>query len=441
MRLMLIQSWLGRREPPVAPLGLASLAAQLPQHEVRIFDPNLAADPGRDTYRLLEDFQPEVIGLSLRNIDTTKYSDSFLYYEHFPDYVALLRRSQPQAQIIVGGGGFSLFPKQIMEQIPQIDVGFFLEAEISLPQFLESGADVTQMPGLLFRSNGVVKSTGPPEKPILDDLAHPAWSLLDMAAYRHYAAWSSVGVETKRGCALSCSYCTYPALSGTGIRLKSASRVVDEMTILKERFGIERVFFSDPVFNYPLEHASAICREILDRGLDIHWSGYHQDRFVTLEYIKLARESGCDRFYFSPDAATTDGLKTLGKASTVTTVKQSLDYIVREGQAKASYNFFAAVPETGWRNFLVALWFLFTARLRLGRRLNSYKLDYIRLEPDTPLAGKVCGTSGTTNLLPTNNKELERLFFRRSRSRTLNLLLSWHFRLGRRWGRKNVLPE
>jgi hypothetical protein len=99
------------------------------------------------------------------------------------------------------------------------------------------------------------------------------------------------------------------------------------------------------------------------------------------------------------------------------------------------------VPETGWKNLLAALAFLLTARLKLGRRLNSYKLDYIRIEPGTPLAAKVYPTSDTVNLLPANARELERLFHRRSRSRLLTLLLSWHFRLGQRWGRKNVLPD
>jgi anaerobic magnesium-protoporphyrin IX monomethyl ester cyclase len=440
MRILLIQSWLGRREPPVAPLGLATLAAQLPGHEVRIFDPNLSRNPGPDTATIIADFEPEVVGISLRNIDTTKYSDSFLYYEYFPDYVALIRKSRPSAQIIVGGGGFSLFPRQIMEQVKEIDLGFFLEADNSLPQFL-NGADLAQIPGVLFRSNGDLRSTGPPVKPDLDDLAPPAWSLLDMAAYRPYTDWSALGIETKRGCALSCSYCTYPALSGAEIRLKTPSRVVQEMTILKEGFGVDRIFFSDPVFNYPLDHAVAICREILDRGLKIRWSGYHQDRFVTADYIKLAREAGCDRFYFSPDATTMAGLKILGKSSTVVSLKQSLDFIVADGQARASYNFFAAVPGTGWKNLLAAMKFLLFARLKLGKRLNSYKLDYIRLEPDTPLAAKVGESVDSFDLLPRNMKELERLFYRRSKSWLLNLLLSWHFRLGRRWGRKNVLTD
>jgi hypothetical protein len=112
-----------------------------------------------------------------------------------------------------------------------------------------------------------------------------------------------------------------------------------------------------------------------------------------------------------------------------------------DNQARASYNFFAAVPGTGWKNLLAAMKFLLFARLKLGKRLNSYKLDYIRLEPDTPLAAKVGESVDSFDLLPRNMKELERLFYRRSRSRVLNLLLSWHFRLGKRWGRKNVLTE
>ena len=42
MKVMLIQAYLGRKELPVFPLGLAMLAAVLPGHDVKIFDPNVS---------------------------------------------------------------------------------------------------------------------------------------------------------------------------------------------------------------------------------------------------------------------------------------------------------------------------------------------------------------------------------------------------------------
>lgn len=444
MRILLIQAYLGRREPPVAPLGLAALAAHLSHHQIKIFDPNIAAHPMRETTGIIEEFKPEIIGLSLRNIDTTKYSDPFFYFEHFQKYVKSIRGISPNSVMVVGGSGFSLFPHQIMNRTPEISTGFLLQAEESFTRFLSDGTDKKALPGLFLRNAQKIEFTGPPEKPNTDELPSPAWELVDISAYIPFVDRASIGVESKRGCALKCTYCTYPQLSGSELRLKSPSKVVEELALLKGKFGVNRIFFCDPVFNYPLEHAQSICREILNRELDIKWGAYQQDAFITPEYIALARESGCDDFYFSPDAASANGLKILRKASTVNSLNRSLEIIASDPKARASYNFFAAVPGTGWKNFLAAIWFLLKARLKLGRRLTRYKLSYIRLEPRTPLTQKVLGQAAEDDekfLMPEDQKNLSRLFYRKSSSSLLNTLLSVHFHWGKWLGRKNVIEN
>jgi len=442
MHILLIQAYLGRGEPPVAPLGLASLAAHLTEHQVKIFDPNLSTRPFEETVSVIEDFKPDIVGFSLRNVDTTKYSDQFYYFEHFRKFVGSLAKTFPGMTIVVGGAGFSLFPVTIMERIPEIEVGFYLEGEWTFSQFVKNGTGGSGIPGLFIRSSQNIELTGPPPRMAFDDLLPPAWEIVDVSAYLPYAGKASIGIEAKRGCALKCAYCTYPLISGDEVRIKPAYKVVDELVNLKERFGVDRIFFCDPVFNYPSEHAESICREILDRNLNIRWGAYHQDRFLTAEYIRLATESGCDEFYFSPDAATNEGLKILNKVSTVKSLHRSLHLIAGEGRARTSYNFFAAVPGTGWKNWLAAVRFLIKAKLKLGKRLTRWKLSYIRLEPLTPLAKEILGErTGAEPLLPSNSRELNRLFLRKSRSVLLNVLLSLHYCLGKRFGRKNLIGD
>ncbi len=442
MRILLLQAYLGRREPPVAPLGLATLAAHLGQHEVRIFDPNIAENPLRRSQEAVEDFKPDLLGFSLRNLDTTKYSDQFLYFQHFQSFVQRLKAISKSTRIAVGGSGFSLFPREIMRRLPEIDIGFFLEADRSFPQFICSGLEGSHIAGLLLRHQGEIIFTGFPEVLPLSEVPAPRWELLDMLAYKPYESKAAIGVEAKRGCAMKCCYCTYPQLGGEVVRLKSPVRVVDEIELLKNSYGIERIFFCDPVFNYPLEHAEAICKEILRRDLKIRWGGYHQDRFITAEYVELARNSGCDDFYFSPDAATDLGLKILDKSSSVESLNRCLHIIAENGQAHASFNFFASLPETGWANFLSAWSFIFKAKRKLRQRLTRYKLSYLRLEPNTPLARAVFGnTADSSFLLPKNSRELSRLYYRKSRSLSLNLILSCHYHWGRILGSRNTTKE
>jgi hypothetical protein len=442
MRLLLIQAYLGRREPPVAPLGLAVLAAHLRDASVAIFDPNVCAEPLKDTLHTLETFQPDLIGLSLRNIDTTKYSDPFYYFEHFQRFAQSIKAAVPDLPLIIGGSGFSLFPEQILQRVPDLDFGFFLDGEESLSHFINNGGFDAAIPGIFYRRNGEVEFTGSATSGDISESPMPAWHLVDLTAYLPFRDRASIGIEAKRGCALSCSYCTYPIIGGTKLRQKEPTRVVDELEWLQREHGVDRVFFCDPVFNYPLEHAEAICRELLRRDLRIRWGAYHQDRFLSRDYVRIARESGCQDFYFSPDAASKQGLETLNKTTTVASLHKSLDLIAADEKARASYNFFASVPGTGWKNFLAALGFLIRAKIRLGRRLTRWKLSYIRLEPGTPLYAEARGHDNSRSheeLLPPDSKALVRLFFRHSRSKLLNALLWLHFHSGRILGRRNVL--
>jgi len=440
MRILLLQSYLGRSELPVAPLGLLVIASKLKQHTVQLFDPNIYNDPYRKTEEFIDLFQPEVIGLSLRNIDTTNFRDQFLYFEHFVRYANLIKRRAPFVKLFVGGSGFSLYPEQIMEAVPAIDTGFYLEAEQSFPTYLENQDHPAQIKGLYLRNGeGQILYTGMPERLSFDQIPAPAWELLDVTPYLRPSIHATIGVETKRGCAQHCAYCTYPALSGSKTRLKSPDRVLTELKILREK-GVRRIFFCDPVFNDPLEHAVDICQKIVDAGLDLHWSAYHQDRFLTDDYIKLALRAGCEEFYLSPDAASEQGLKILGKSTTVESLHRSLDLLAGQQNARVSYNFYATVPGTGWETTRAALRFLKQAKRRFGRRFNRWKFSYIRIEPGTRLAQNMesLRLKSPTGILPRKSADLNHFFFRKSKSFWLNMLLTMHYYWGKYLGRKHM---
>ena len=63
MRVLLVQSYLGGREPPVFTLGISFLSSLLYQHEVTVFDTNISKDPFKDFDKIVKEFSPDVIGI------------------------------------------------------------------------------------------------------------------------------------------------------------------------------------------------------------------------------------------------------------------------------------------------------------------------------------------------------------------------------------------
>ena len=135
MKILLIQAPLGRKEKPVYPLGLSCLASAIAdKHQVEVLDANVHS-PER-ILEVIARFIPEVIGFGLRNIDTSLSFDSYFYFNHFPPFVRWIVKHSSKSVRVVGGSGFSLFPREVMEACPEIDLGVILEGEETFPNLL-----------------------------------------------------------------------------------------------------------------------------------------------------------------------------------------------------------------------------------------------------------------------------------------------------------------
>ncbi|MCP4114489.1 MAG: radical SAM protein [Desulfobacteraceae bacterium] len=319
MKILLVQlptSHLGAGEK-VYPLGLSRLSSTLPPlHDKQVLDMNIAMDPWPDLKEKIEGFRPDAIVLSFRNLDPLAGHQAS-YLSSLKTGAALARNLAPEARIMAGGPAFSLFARRLMEEAPEIDMGLKGEGELIFPRLFEPDLDPGGIPGILWRNNGMIVENplGPKlsmdELPPMDVEAFPPLSYTKGNAYI-----AAVGIEGKRGCDLWCGYCLYPFLGGCGMRLRSPSKIADEMTSLNHRFGIKLFHFTDSVVNRPREHFEALCRELVNRNLGLSWTGFFREDSLTRDNLALARKAGCVAIYFSGDSLTDHGLKLLNKRMT-----------------------------------------------------------------------------------------------------------------------------
>lgn len=380
MRVLLINSHMGRSQPSVFPLGLGYLASVLKDHQVVCFDPNLAEEPFLELTRVIAESDPEVIGLSLRNIDTLASYDKFSYWPSFVKMVKYIRGKCPDAVLVVGGSGFSLFAEQVMVQLPEVDFGIYLEGEESFPELLGCLEHKEDVKGVYYRVDGKVQFTGEREFMDLDSLPAPRRDILDLSSYEHQFG---IGVQTKRGCIYDCVYCTYPFLTGHELRLRSPKKVGEEIETLCREYNVKSLFFSDNVFNWPLAHAEAICQEILRRGLDIRWIAYFTEEGITADFVKLCLECGCVKFTFAPDGSNDAALKSLGKALNREQLEATYRLLVESQNARFECGFLWNYPQVRWRDLLDL--FAFAIRLIKTKRLSGLSISTMRILPNTRL--------------------------------------------------------
>lgn len=319
-KILLVQlptSHLGAQER-VYPLGLSRLSTTVPQAmDKLVLDMNVVADPWPELKQLLEEFAPDVVAFSFRNLDPLAGHQAS-YLSSLKSAALLADTFVPNARIVAGGPAFSLFAERLMVEVPQLDFGLKGEAELVFHRLLEVEPPDKNLPGLVWRDGDRVAVNQPGVKIDLDDIPGPdfqSFSPLDYTEGNSYVA--ALGIEGKRGCDLHCGYCLYPFLGGNSMRLRNPQKIVDEMEHLVKEYQIKLFHFTDPVVNRPADHFKALCRELLHRKLEVAWTGFFREDQVTLDNLALAQDAGLCGVYFSGDALTERGLKLLQKRMTV----------------------------------------------------------------------------------------------------------------------------
>lgn len=317
MKVLLIS--LNRETEPftAAPLGLALVGAALQQagHEVAALDLLFSEDVSRDLEGAITGFRPRLIGLSIRNIES---STEFLP----PSYKEVVGRIKglSDAPIVAGGPGFSIMPRAMLEYLG-IGMGIVGEGEaaaVGLVRALEAGRDPLTVPGVCTTGEGGF--TLSPLKPVEDlrGLARPAWGLLPVSRY------DMVGVQSKRGCSFGCIYCTYPGLEGRRMRLKPPAAMADELHAAVGS-GIRGPFyFVDNVFNNPKGHAEGVCRALIEKGVKASWGCLASPAGLDGSLIVTMREAGCESVEIGADSLSGSMLRRLGKNFRVDDVKNAV---------------------------------------------------------------------------------------------------------------------
>ncbi|HLA39619.1 MAG TPA: cobalamin-dependent protein, partial [Candidatus Glassbacteria bacterium] len=122
--------------PPVPPIALEYLAAALERcgHEPLIVDLCFAADPMAALTAAVEDFRPQVAGVTIRNIDTAICRNNVFFLDEVAGYVGRLEALG--VPVIEGGAGFSFAPREIL-RFTGGSWGIAGPGEEALPRFLD----------------------------------------------------------------------------------------------------------------------------------------------------------------------------------------------------------------------------------------------------------------------------------------------------------------
>jgi len=273
------------------PLGLncVAVATRNAGHDVRLLDLMAEKDSNLAIIDAIESFRPEVIGVSVRNIDDQNMDPPVFLLDKVKIIINYCR-THSSVPIILGGAGYSIFPESALEYL-EADMGIQGEGEVAFPALLyrmQRGIDLLGTPGLYLRGRGLQGERQYAK--ILDELPladEKMWSISNSDDDDF-----GIPIQTRRGCPMNCNYCSTADIEGRLIRKRSPELVIENI-VRHIDAGYKRFYFVDNIFNMPLSYAKNLCHKIVDRKLGISWRCIFYPGIVDAELVNLLAMAGC----------------------------------------------------------------------------------------------------------------------------------------------------
>ncbi len=375
--------------PPMGILYIASyLKSKLSNLEVSVVDGLLLGY--NKTLERIKDFKPDIPGLSFN----TPVANSA--YEMSRD----VRKIIPGVVIMLGGSHATSLPEESLRQ-SSADVVISGEGEEGVMELIElfrknpsfDKKSLYSVKGVAFLDEEVFCQTeSRPYIKDLDLLPIPDRRLVDMPQYRGWYLCKKTP-ETimifSRGCPFSCTFCSNKVwnISNPRVRLRSPANIVDEIELLRDKFGIREVFDNSDEFNNNLSHAKEICREMIRRNTGITWKTQLRAYPLDEELVSLMSKSGCWYVHLGIESGNENVLKGIKKNITLKQVEEACQLLKKyKIKILGLFMLFNVWEEGGELKYKDVNSSLNT--LKFARKLvNNGLIDYLGWSITTPYPG------------------------------------------------------
>ena len=218
-----------------------------------------------------------------------------------------IKDGAPHAKVLMTGTHLAALPERTMIEEP-IDFVCDLEGPVTILKTFEalkageeSFADV---PSLWWRDDGKIIKPRSAEPLITDldgEMPGISWELLPMERYRahnwhafdHLDDRSYASIHTSLGCPYKCSFCCINAPFGkSAYRMWSPKTVVDEITHLRETYGVKNIKFVDEMFVLNKRHVLEICDRLIERDLGVNIWAYARVDTVQDQFLDKLKAAG-----------------------------------------------------------------------------------------------------------------------------------------------------
>jgi anaerobic magnesium-protoporphyrin IX monomethyl ester cyclase len=302
------------------PIGLCYLKGALKRNninEVKVVD---LTDSTFDEYtNTLKKEKPDILGIACF---TETRNNVFRM-------LRIAKQNNPKILTVLGGVHPTIMYEQILLNNKDVDIICLGESEITFTELIKNvdyKQDWSDIKGIAYlRDNKVINNEQRQLIQNLDEIPFPDYEDLNLKNYKGDFSWEKgiprASILTSRGCPFSCIFCSSKEVFNTW-RYRSATNVLQEIEWYVER-GFNCFSFVDDLFSFKRERIKTICKEIIDRRLNIKWFAQTRADCLDEEILALMKKSGCQLIQIGVESGSAKILKNLNKRESLDTLKKA----------------------------------------------------------------------------------------------------------------------
>jgi anaerobic magnesium-protoporphyrin IX monomethyl ester cyclase len=329
------------------PQGLAYIASALRNngHEVTIYNQDVYHWPEAHLTQFLDTEHFDAIGVSV-----------IAGYFQFRKLLLIsdaINNSKNRPFYILGGHGPAPEPEYFLKKTGA-DLVVIGEGELTIIELLENikeKKEFSSVKGIAYMDNGILRTNS--RRPLIqniDEIPFPAWDLFPMDHYSLLRSFPHIEnterclpVLSGRGCIFQCNFCFR---LDKGFRPRTIGNILDEIEILKTRYNISSIEFSDELLMSSEQRTIEICEGIIDSKIKIKWGCNGRLNFAKKPVLELMKKAGCVFINYGIESLDQKALNTMKKGLTIKMINIGVQNTLDAGITPGLNIIFGNIGET-----------------------------------------------------------------------------------------------
>jgi len=165
----------------------------------------------------------------------------------------------------------------------------------------------------------------------------------------------SMCMMTSRGCPFHCKFCNTPVFWGKEVKYRDPQLILEEVTLLHNKYGANEIFFQDDTFNLNHGWASEIFEGIIKKGLNnemlFRICCRVNEKLITKEFLELASKAGVWNIFYGVESGSQEMLDRMNKGQTIAEIKRAFT-MTHNAHIQTQASFIIGMPGESQRTLM-----------------------------------------------------------------------------------------